>query len=206
MQDEEITSAEEQQQDIKPVKLSIKGTVGIAIGLFVLLFIIVIIVNSCSVSKSVNSGQDVQSTQTVNTEAPESTSNTVFQGSNNTENEPNNKGSVSAPVENSTSGNNASSNENQSPAVKDDGFTEVASPELSDVKSAYGMVIGKHIYKKDDAYIYGVSLSVIINDQSVSALYFCPRKTFNELNSGDSLTVTYQLDSAGAVSIYSISK
>ena len=204
LEDEQNEQVE--QQEVKPVKLGIGATVAVVIGLCIMAFILVFTIKGCSVQKNVTSDPPGQTTESVLTEPSESATNSLSEITNSGENNPDFGGSTSAPGENSTSGNNTSSNEGQSTTNNSDGFTEVADPVMSEVRSAYGMVIGKHIYKKDNSYIYGVSISVIINEQSVSAQYFCPRKTYEELKSGDSLDVTYQVDSNGSLSIYSISR
>ena len=190
-------------QEVAPVKLSIGATVAIVIGLTVMLFILVFTVKGCSVKKNVSYEQPsesavVETSESLTTGVPETTESVE----NTTEFE----GSDFAPVEDPTYENNTGSNEEQSGVGSNPEFVEVADPVMSDLRTAYGMVIGKHIYKKDSSYIYGVSISVIVNEQSVSAQYFCPRKTYDELSSGDSLNVTYQVDSNGSVSIYSISR
>lgn len=206
MFEDENVNPQEDQQEVEPVKLSTGATVGLVIGLLVMVFILVMTIRGCSISKTVNSGSVDQTYETQITEPEETASNVPRETSKVEQNEPEIEGTVSAPPENSTSGNNSDSTDEDSNAGKSDGFTEVADPVLSGVTTNYGMVIGKHIYTREGSYIYGVSISIVINEKSVMAEYFCPRKTYQELKSGDSLEVSYQVDSNGNISIYSISR
>ena len=190
----------------KPVKLSIGATVALVVGLSLMLFIIVVTFKGCSVSKSVKSTEPVQTTEVPSTTASESVSNVPSESVIFTENTAVSESTSPTLAENFNTENTMGSNSEDYNYQPPNGFSEVAEPALSTKKEAFGMVIGKHVYSKNGSYIYGVSVSVIIGDQSVTAQYFCPRKSFESLNSGDSLTVVYQTDSAGAVSIYSISK
>lgn len=192
---------ENKEQEVKPVKVGRGATIFLVVGACIVLFILVLTIRGCSISKNVNSGSYEQSYETLPTqpllyptEGPRETTKPV-------QNSPENECSVPTPEENSTSGNEST------PTIKEpNGFSEVAEPVLSSVKTSYGMVVGKHIYTKGGSYIYGVNISVVIGDESVSVEYFCPRKTYDGLNSGDSLNVAYQVDSNGNISVYSISK
>lgn len=202
MGDEELN----EQKEVESVKLGRGATVALVIGLAVAAFILIITVRGCSVQKSVNSGSSSQTSQTVSTEPPTTSSNVPSETTKPTQKELENQGSVTSPVENPTTPNDPNSSGEQSGVVDNSGFSEVADPVLSETRTGYGMVVGKHIYKKSGSYIYGVTLSIIINERSVTAEYFCPRRTYDELSSGDSLDIIYQVDSNGSVSIYSISR
>lgn len=193
-------------QEVKEVKLGRWATVALVFGLVVVVFILVITFRGCSVQKSVNSNPTGQTVQTSAANPPETTTNVPKEPSLPAQTKPSFEGSPSAPVENPTIENNGSSTGEDSGLSKDGAFAEVADPVLSEIYSDFGMVVGKHIYVKGGSYIYGVNVSVVINESSVMAEYFCPRKTYEGLSSGDSLKVQYQLDSTGNISIYSISR
>lgn len=193
-------------QDVEPVRVGRAATVLFVIGACIVVFLLVMTIRGCSVSKTVKSGQSGQMYETVVTEPSKNATNAMREPSNSGQNTPNFEGTVTAPVENSTSGNNSNSTTNNPAGSNNGGVVEVASPELSGVDTDYGMVIGKHIYIKNGSYIYGVNISIVINESSVMAEYFCPRKTYDSLKSGDSLEVKYQVDSNGNISIYSIAK
>ena len=46
----------------------------------------------------------------------------------------------------------------------------------------------------------------MIGDNAANVHYFCPKKTFDAVNSADVVNVVYQFDINGKYSIYSISK
>jgi hypothetical protein len=80
-------------------------------------------------------------------------------------------------------------------------------PALGAEITSSGMVKGLYMYKIGGSYTYGVNLLLLTgNDSSIECYYFCPRKTYSALSIGDSLSVTYQQDSMGNVSVMSISK
>ena len=188
------------------VKLSRRSTVVIMFCLLIMAFILVITVRSCSIEKSIKNNRVVQTSEVVVTEPSKTATNVPRETTNFVENEPEFEVTVTSPVENLTSENNTSSTVKESASGSDVDFSEVADPVMSTLRTDYGMVIGKSIYKKGNSYFYGVNISIVINESSVLAEYFCPRKTYEELSSGDSLEVQYQVDSTGNISIYSISR
>lgn len=203
MNDEQQNQAPNEE---KPVKLSIGGTVALVVGLAIMLFIIVMTFKGCSVQKSVKTSGQQQSSEPVSTSTAETESYVPSESVILTESTAVTESTSPTSGGNSNNEGNGTSSDDNGASFVSNGFSEVAEPALSPQKEAFGMVIGKHVYQKDGAYIYGVSVSVIIDGQSVTAQYFCPRKSFESLRSGDSLSVVYQTDSAGAVSIFSISK
>lgn len=84
----------------------------------------------------------------------------------------------------------------------------VSDPSLGDVHETSAMVSSKSIFKVDGtSYAYTMDLVILKGNDDYSAVkYFCPRKTFDALSEGDSIKVSYQLDSNGVVSITSVSK
>lgn len=104
----------------------------------------------------------------------------------------------------SSSGGNATIGE--PPLVTEGILTEVGVPQLSTEIETNGIVVGKHVYYYNGSYVYGVYVSILFGDATKSVYYFCPRKTFDALHSADAIKVTYSFDSAGNVSITSITK
>ena len=90
--------------------------------------------------------------------------------------------------------------------VPSSGLNEVALPELSEKLNTNGIVVSKKSYKYEGSYIYGVTVSMLVGEQTKSVQYFCPKNTYDALSSTDTITVEYQLDSGGNISISSISK
>jgi cytoskeletal protein RodZ len=204
--EENVNSSGSKSKSVESVKLSRGATVAIVIGLLIMAFIIVCTFRGCSIQKNVNSDSKSNSTQTSTVENSESalnsTSNPVESGTISTVPQV----TVTAPSENPKIENSTTPTFSNPTTSVDDGFSNVAEPVLSGKITTYGMVLKKSVYKKGCSYLYGVSLSVIINEQSVIVDYFCPRRTYEALSSGDSINVIYQLDSSGSISIYSISK
>lgn len=86
-------------------------------------------------------------------------------------------------------------------------FREVKEPVLGDSRETTVLVSGKDSYLVDDiSYTYSLSLIFPDEDKYSIVKYFCPKKTYDAVKSGDSLKVTYQLDSEGTLSITSVAK
>lgn len=80
-------------------------------------------------------------------------------------------------------------------------------PALNGEVTTSGMVSGKGMYKIGNSYTYGVNIIIVTgNDAKLDCQYFCPRNTYSALGIGDAITVTYQMDYVGNVSISSISR
>lgn len=77
-------------------------------------------------------------------------------------------------------------------------------PQLSEEKQASVIVSKKNIYQVDEtAYAYSLTLLMLADGQEddyVTIKYFCSRRTFDNVEKGDNLTMTYQVDSNGVVS------
>lgn len=87
-----------------------------------------------------------------------------------------------------------------------DDLFEVAEPSLSSELQSKGIVIAKHSYLYKGSYVYGISISMLIGETSETVQYFCPKKTYDALNSMDTVNIVYQLDSSGNISVMTISK
>jgi len=78
---------------------------------------------------------------------------------------------------------------------------------LSNKLTATGIVTSKSIYMKETAYLYEVGIVVVTgNGTSTVCKYYCPRNSYDAVSMGTSLSVTYQLDGNGNISINTISK
>ena len=210
------TNAEsDTQSEIKPVKLSRMATAGILVVLIFLVMILIITVKGCSLEKKVNSSSTEESQISASEMVVEDSEKSDENSSKNGE-----KTSVSSEVvtasdddatssistdisENPQSGSSDSSN---SSIVSGSSLSEVVLPEFGEMLESKGIVIAKHSYTYEGSYVYGVSLSVLIGDSTQTVQYFCPKKTYDALSSTDTVSVSYQQDSAGNVSVVSISK
>lgn len=211
--DETDKGSENSEVDVKPVKLSRMATAGILIaGLFIIL-IIIITIHSCSLEKKVNTSPSSEGTVSVTEVVTE---------------EVQNQGEVSSKIdENSAVSNEVAPTSNEESSMVDSGvnnettnnsytgtnstvsentLNEVVLPAFGNSLQSKGIVVSKHSYTYQGSYVYGVSISVLVGENTQTVQYFCPKKTYDALSSTDTVTVEYQQDSAGNVSINSISK
>lgn len=80
-------------------------------------------------------------------------------------------------------------------------------PNLGAEITVSGIVKGKSMYRVGDSYTYGVRLILVTgNGVDLDCTYFCPKKTADALEVGDSLNVIYRCDSVGTVCVVSISR
>ena len=88
------------------------------------------------------------------------------------------------------------------------GLVEVAEPVLNPEVESTGMVLNKSIYLLGSSYLYEVEMLVLVGEDGNYAdmRYYCPKNTFDALNIGDNVYVTYQTSSDGSYSISTISK
>lgn len=220
--------------DVKPVSLSKKKVAVVLVAVLVLGIIVITMIQSCSIRRNVNSGSNSQTPQVTITEAPKNPTNTGENGVKIEETGGENGSPVGSRGESSNSavsGNDKQGDVSEEPdvvettrepevgkEVKEDseseasgvseGLVEVAEPVLGDVWETTGMVSSKNIYTwNDSSYVYSVDLVLLTGDsQTVTVEYFCPRKTFDALNTADSLSVQYQMDSDGVISIVSVAR
>lgn len=195
-------------QEVKPVKLGKGAVAGILMGILFIVAILILTVASCQVEKKENVSQNDGSVISSSTAVSEPVSNA---GENSVKNEE--QTTVFSEVsttssENSNSANSQNSVENSQNSVADSnsGLKEVALPAFGNELNSKGIVISKHVYSYEGSYIYGINVSVLIGDTTKTVQYFCPKNTYDALNTTDTLSVVYQQDSSGGVSIVSISK
>lgn len=223
-------------QQVAPVKLSRGKTGLLIVVVLILVVILLITIKSCSLEKNVNTPANQgtanagSSSVTQNSEIsgensnnnPDSSavslqsSSASSENSNSSVNPPvsssneiPNQGIVSTPVESNQSPQSSvpqSSGGGETVETPLGNLMEVNMPSLSTEIETNGIVVGKHVYYFQGSYIYGVHVSVLFGDATKSVYYFCPKKTFDALRSADAIKVTYSFDSAGNVSITSITK
>lgn len=195
-------------QEVKPVKLGKGAVAGILIGILFIVAILILTVASCHVEKKENVSQNGGSTISSSTVVSKPVSNA---GENSVKNEE--QTTVFSEVA-TTSSENLNSANNQGTVSKDtnpvekkdSGLSEVALPAFGNELTSKGIVISKHVYSYEGSYIYGINISVLIGDTTQTVNYFCPKNTYDALNTTDTLSIVYQQDSSGLVSISSISK
>lgn len=199
---------QEENKEVAPVKLSIGATVSLVIGLAVVVFIIIITFRSCSIEKKTQITEiPTESTSSISMvkDTSETTSNMGSAPIESTEISGFTESTVSPLPEVSTVPETTISTTEQFTSNNKDAIEKVSDPVLSKELKTYGMVTSKSVYKKGSSYVYGVSISMVINEQTVTTEYFCPRKTYDSLNPGNSLDITYSMGDIGGISIYSIS-
>lgn len=219
------------QEEVEPVAMSKKQTGFIVIGSILFLIIILYMLRGCSISKDV--GSSTKNQEVVNTQSEISTSGVSNGGESSSQNLENTTENVE--VSSTSSGeNNLVENTNSSESTqststdntvkdiqaitevptsstddlfeKDTNMVVVTEPQLGDVVSTQGIVKSKSVYSFNGSYIYNVDILLISEDSTVkSCSYFCPKKTYDALYVSQSLSVSYQLDSKGNISICTIS-
>lgn len=195
-------------QDVKPVKLGKGAVAGILMGILFIVAILILTVASCQVEKKENVSQNDGSVISSSTAVSEPVSNV---GENSVKNEEQTTvfsevATTSAEISKPVNSQNSVENSQNSVADSNSGLKEVALPAFGNELNSKGIVISKHVYSYEGSYIYGINVSVLIGDTTKTVQYFCPKNTYDALNTTDTLSVVYQQDSSGGVSIVSISK
>lgn len=210
--------------DIEPVSWDKKKTGAVLLTVIFMLIIILLTVRGCSITKKSESFSVTKNTESSTVrDISEGSSNNVEKQSTKSENSSENgEGEVVLESENLTSENEVnkdtstgSANASNVTVVSDStrldtregSLQEVSEPNLSEPLSSTGMVSGKKIYKIDNSYLYEIRLILVFgNEENVLCSYYCPRKTYDALETGTSVNVEYQVDTEGVISITSISK
>lgn len=87
------------------------------------------------------------------------------------------------------------------------GFFNVDEPVLGESMETSTLVTGKKAYLVDDIfYTYSLSLIFPIDGGYEVIDYFCPKKTYDAVETGETVKAVYQMDKSGIVSITSISR
>lgn len=86
--------------------------------------------------------------------------------------------------------------------------SKVSMPDLSEPKTASAMVSSKSVLRIDSSsFAYCVNLMILVGEDDYRDVrYFCPKKTYDGVSEGDTLSVEYQTDSDGVVSISTVTK
>lgn len=88
-----------------------------------------------------------------------------------------------------------------------DGLSEVVEPVFSKVIKTSGIVSDKNVYMMGNSYVYEIKILMVISDGvNETCSYFCPKKTYDALKTSDTVSVSYQVDNAGNISVSTISK
>lgn len=193
------------QQEIAPVRLGRLATTGIVATGIIILMILIVTLKSCSIEKKNSSGDGSKITE--NYKISDENRNEVESRPVESNHEEVISNSSTADL-NSTNEISSVISDNSNSVVESSvgAMSESDSVVLSEVSESRGMVISKHCYAYEGSYIYDIEISVLIGDEAKTAHYFCPKKSYDALNSTDSVNVMYQFDSIGMLSIYSISK
>lgn len=213
---------EKKEGEEKEISLGKVATGCILLAAIVVIVIVILTIRGCSIQKaSTNDGSSTQTVKPVNLVDPNTTetpSNTLETTSKIEENVPSTEEPTPVGKEEVTSeiipettkevvtvDNKPSKEEGISSS---EGLVQVAEPSLSKEEEANAMVVSKGIYLlKDKYYAYSVSLAILISSDNMETVeYFCPKKTYDALSSGDTVNVTYQWDNKGAISISTVSK
>lgn len=206
-------------------KPSLKTTASILAVLGILLVVILIFVRGCTVSKNIEQndsnkngsevvlvGDDKNNSSEGKTEESENTSeDSVKNDTENMSEIEGNTGETSSKEDVDNSSETVETeNTQQGGVILEEGkkaIYEVAEPELSAIQEMSVLVSGKHVYRTSgSSYAYSIGLIFPSSDGYVVVEYFCPKKTYNEVTTGDTVTATFQLDKNGVVAITSISK
>lgn len=85
------------------------------------------------------------------------------------------------------------------------GLKEVSEIELGKMYEKDAQVVSKHIFKYSDMfYTYAVMLDIPLQSSTLKAMYFCPKKTFDNIEEGMKVLAQVQIDGNENVSVYSI--
>lgn len=209
-------STEGTEEEVAPVRLSKKTTMYISITLIVFIIIVLICCRGCSITKKVENSS--KPSDTVNTVQETTTPITTNGGENSEKNVENS--AISSEVDSSLADEikptekveepkDTTSTEKAPVSNKGDdssSLKEVGEPNLTEVVTTSGLVSSKNVYQLDGAYVYGVKIITLQGEEGLTCKYFCPKKTWDALNVGDTVNISYQMDSVGNTSVVSISK
>ena len=199
---------------------------GITIFSLLIMFIIILLtVRGCTISKK-SEQKDVQNSQpevvlqeknntTEKENKDKEESEKVKEDSKNTISNTEKSGideeetpSVESFSENSDSVNTSNSNGVSSNSTNsNNSFIEIGEPVLGESITVNALVSSKKSYLVDGkSYAYSIGILLPNEDGYDIVNYYCPKKTYDAISSGESIKVDYQIDESGKVSINSISK
>lgn len=199
---------------------------GITIFSLLIMFIIILLtVRGCTISKK-SEQKDVQNSQpevvlqeknntTEKENKDKEESEKVKEDSKNTVSNTEKSGideeetpSVESSRENVDSVNTSNSNGVSSNSTNsNNSFIEIGEPVLGESITVNALVSSKKSYLVDGkSYAYSIGILLPNEDGYDIVNYYCPKKTYDAISSGESIKVDYQVDESGKVSINSISK
>lgn len=199
---------------------------GITIFSLLIMFIIILLtVRGCTISKK-SEQNDVQNSQpevvlqeknntTEKENKDKEESEKVKEDSKNTVSNTEKSGideeetpSVESSRENVDSVNTSNSNGVSSNSTNsNNSFIEIGEPVLGESITVNALVSSKKSYLVDGkSYAYSIGVLLPNEDGYDIVNYYCPKKTYDAISSGESIKVDYQIDESGKVSINSISK
>lgn len=199
---------------------------GITIFSLLIMFIIILLtVRGCTISKK-SEQKDVQNSQpevvlqeknntTEKENKDKEESEKVKEDSKNTLSNTEKSGideeetpSVESSRENVDSVNTSNSNGVSSNSTNsNNSFIEIGEPVLGESITVNALVSSKKSYLVDGkSYAYSIGVLLPNEDGYDIVNYYCPKKTYDAISSGESIKVDYQVDESGKVSINSISK
>lgn len=199
---------------------------GITIFSLLIMFIIILLtVRGCTISKK-SEQKDVQNSQpevvlqeknntTEKENKDKEESEKVKEDSKNTVSNTEKSGideeetpSVESSRENVDSVNTSNSNGVSSNSTNsNNSFIEIGEPVLGESITVNALVSSKKSYLVDGkSYAYSIGVLLPNEDGYDIVNYYCPKKTYDAISSGESIKVDYQIDESGKVSINSISK
>ena len=192
-------------------------TGAVVMTLIFIALIIAITVKSCSITKREKNDSNVKSTVTTETGSTYNiSSNNGEKDFNKSENSSESVGSDSSAVEGGKTEESSSSSTTEVTIVDktsteaiptNEETVDTVEPSLGEALTTSAIVSGKKVHLVEDNYLYDIRLLFVVgNGDSRLCSYFCPRKTYDALSTGDTVTVEYQLDAEGNMSITTISK
>lgn len=202
-------------EEVQPVNFGKKLTGFIIIGFILVLMIIIFVVASRVTSRDENSGQNSNTSEIGISSSGSVAGSTTEDVRENSEKTTVSDGSVSSgSVQSSTGEENGSVTPEvtvepkATPEASENDFHEVSEPSLGEVGEVSSMISAKRVYKiNGNSYVYGIELVVLRKDGDADkVMYFCPRGTYDALQVGDSVRISYQMDSEGSISIVSMSR
>ena len=220
-----VESQEDQEQEEAPVKLSKIKAGFVFVAFLIVVMIVIMTIRGCSVSREVNSSQEVQTQETQQTQEENTITSTGEEDSKKSDNVAVEEGSESSGVDNTNEANisdSSTDSEVQSNKVEQPEITEntsyantgmdlqeVSEPQLSEAITTTAVVSSKSIFlSKEGSYVYQVDFLVITDEEGnyITLSYYCPKTTYDALAQGDSVNVEYQTDSTGNISVSSVSR
>ena len=202
-------------EEVQPVNFGKKLTGFIIIGFILVLMVIIFVVASRATGGGENSGQNSKTSEVGISSSGSVAGSTTETVRENSEKSAVSDGSVSS---GSTQSSTGEENGSVTPEVtiepkatleaSENDFHEVSEPSLGEVGEVSSMISAKRVYKiNGNSYVYGIELVVLRKDGDADkVMYFCPRGTYDALQVGDSVRISYQMDSEGSISIVSMSR